>query len=122
MIIDAQYLEDALEHVVNANTESENQVKMMEFLVSKGVDVRTYRGKAAVSACGSWHDNIDVVRHLISLGAPFEPAIDGESWANSGLIRAVDRGRRDVIETLLDAGANVNFGELHGRVRTPSRH
>ena len=110
MMLDPQYLEDALEHLVSAGIEPENQLKMIDFLVSKGVDVRTHGGKAVVSACAWRRDNLDVVRELISLGAPFETTVDEESWADSGLIHAVDSGRRDVIEILLNAGADVNFG------------
>jgi ankyrin repeat protein len=109
MILYPQYLEDALEHVVNANIEPDKQLKMIDFLVSKGVDVRTHGGKAAVSACGR-HDNPDIVRKFVSLGTPFETAVDEASWQDSGLIHAVDYGRRDVIEMLLNAGADVNFG------------
>lgn len=68
MVLSPEYIEEALAQVVTANT-LENKLKMIDFLVAKGTDIKRYGSRALISACG-YNSEIEIVHKLLSLGAP----------------------------------------------------
>lgn len=104
MVLSPEYLEDTLVQAVKGNNQ-ENKLKI-DFLVSKGADMKMYGGRALRDAC-DWNGPIAIVHKLLSLGAPVNWAIEG--YLGSALMTAVKRGDGEIIQALLDAGADVNL-------------
>jgi ankyrin repeat protein len=105
MALAPEYLENALVQAVLARG-LENKLKMLNYLISKGADIKKHGGKALFFAC-EWSGKIEVVQRLISLGAPLNWSWDGDT--GSALMNAIDRDHKDFVLALLDAGADVNL-------------
>ena len=104
MVFTAETTEAALVQAVKAYTLEDN-LKMLALLVLHGADVKKQGGKALFFACES--DKIEVLRKLLSLGAPVNWSWDGDT--GSPLMMAIDRGYEDLALELLEAGADINL-------------
>ena len=105
MTLSPQYLENAITEAVTTLGVG-NKSKMLDFLISKGADVKKYGGKGLFFAC-EWNGKIEIVQKLISLGAPLNWSWDGDT--GSALMNAIGRGHKDMALVLLDAGTDVNL-------------
>jgi ankyrin repeat protein len=85
----------------------ENKLKMLDCLISTGVDVKRYGGRALLYAC-SWSGKTKVVKLLLSLGAPIDWTYEFAA-IGSPLMHAIDNENKEVTQVLLDAGADVNL-------------
>jgi ankyrin repeat protein len=85
----------------------ENKLKMLDCLISTGIDVKRYGGQALLFAC-SWSGKTEVVKLLLSLGAPIDWTYQFAA-IGSPLMHAIDNENKEVTQVLLDAGADVNL-------------
>lgn len=85
----------------------EDKLKMIVFLVSKGADIKKY-GVLAAFFASDWNKTVEPLQKLISLGTPLDFALTG--YIGSALMHAIERGRKEIFQVLLNAGANVNLG------------
>ena len=90
-----------------------NQKMVMGLLLDRGANVNMIGGEygtalIAAANSGNWADSIsvDAVSLLLNRGADVNMVVDGEY--GTALATAVMRGRKPVIELLLDRGANID--------------
>lgn len=107
MELSPDVLENAFVKAVNTPEPDSKLKEMVEFLVSKGADIKRHGGLALFFASG-WNRPVKVVRELISLGAPVNFAVTGD--IGSALMHAIEEGNKEIFEALLDAGADINLG------------
>jgi ankyrin repeat protein len=85
----------------------ENNLKMLDCLISTAADVKKYGGKALLFA-SSWSGKPEVVELLLSFGAPIDWTYESAT-IGSPLMHAISDENKEVIQVLLDAGADVNL-------------
>ncbi len=86
---------------------SENQIGIMELLISRGISINTdwaRRAEPAISAAAS-ENAVEAVRWLINHGANVNP----DRRSNSPLIGAIGSGSVELVQMLLNAGAITDF-------------
>ena len=80
-----------------------NNLPIMKYLISKGVDVNTEYGNALRWAI--LDGNLDIVKYLISVGA--DPNVDTRMFTKP-LTIASERGDFEIVKYLVEQGANIH--------------
>lgn len=92
------------------NAAAEDDVDMIEVLVSAGADVNGPRSNGSPEGCiddAAGAGAIDAVRWLLKHGAKINHVVDGVTRCQS-LVGAINRGHLEVVQLLVEHGAEIN--------------